>query len=418
MASAPEFSSSRAAPPLRRKAAAFWRWWLGEIAALLPASWSILQGAAGAPLLALEGEEVVLLGPRGVVERRIAVGPWDDSRRRAAVKALLEDAGETRMRARLAVGYDEALVRRVTLPAATEENLEQVLGFEMDRLSPFRAEEVYFDYRVVSRDAQSGVIGVEFAIARRSLVDARVQQLRALGVSVQGVSLRDESGHSAPVLDLLPSQQRGARESPRERIVRYALIGAVGILFLLVLLLPIWRKRESAIALFPMLTKAKQEAEATDVVVRELERQAADYNFVLAKKHGSYPVAATLEEVSLLLPDNTWLSSMEVKTTGKTREVQLAGETPSSSKLIEVLEQSKLLQNAAPRGPQTRGAMPGVERFMIVAESRTRPQPEPRPLATLVPPSVAAQPVAPAAEPREASTLPPPPAPGSGAQPK
>ena len=38
------------------------------------------------------------------------------------------------------------------MPAATEENLPQVLSFEMDRLTPFRSDEVYFDHRVVGRD--------------------------------------------------------------------------------------------------------------------------------------------------------------------------------------------------------------------------------------------------------------------------
>ena len=57
-------------------------------------------------------------------------------------------------------------MRRVTMPAATEENLRQVLGFEMDRLTPLRADEVYFDYRVVSRDAAAGQIAVQLAVAR------------------------------------------------------------------------------------------------------------------------------------------------------------------------------------------------------------------------------------------------------------
>ena len=69
---------------------------------------------------------------------------------------------------------------------------------------------------------------------------------------------------------------------------------------------------------------------------------------------------------------------------GKAREVQITGETASSSKLIELLEQSTLLQNAAPRGTVTRGSQPGSERFMIAAEARSRPQPEARPVMEMV----------------------------------
>jgi general secretion pathway protein L len=167
-----------------------------------------------------------------------------------------------------------------------------------------------------------------------------------------------------------------------------------------VLLLPLWKKREAVVALHPQVAKAKQEAESTDAVVRELEKQAADYNFLLAKKHANYPAAAYLEELTRLMPDNTWIQQLDLKTTGKTRELQLTGETPSSSKLIELFEQSKVLQNAAPRGTVTRGAGPGTERFMIVAEARPRTPPDAQPLPATpgapAPAAAAPAPVAPA----------------------
>jgi hypothetical protein len=55
----------------------------------------------------------------------------------------------------------------------------------------------------------------------------------------------------------------------------------------------------------------------------------ADYNFLVAKKHASAPVLAYVEEVARLLPDNTWLQQLDVKTTGKAREILVSGETVS-----------------------------------------------------------------------------------------
>ncbi|MEO5677753.1 MAG: PilN domain-containing protein, partial [Usitatibacter sp.] len=153
------------------------------------------------------------------------------------------------------------------------------------------------------------------------------------------------------------------------------------------------------------------EAEATDALARTLERQVADYNFVQGKRHGP-PALAYLEDVSRLLPDNTWVQQFDLRTAGKSREVQITGETVSSSKLIEILEQSTLLQNAAPRGTVTRGAQPGTERFMIAAEARARPLPQARPaqeVAALPPPPerVVAQPAAPTPPPIAAADNPP-----------
>ncbi len=116
----------------------------------------------------------------------------------------------------------------------------------------------------------------------------------------------------------------------------------------------------------------------------------------MTKKHASAPVLAYVEEVARLLPDNTWLQQLDVKTTGKAREILVSGETVSASKLIEILEQSQLLQNAAPRGPVTRGTQPGTERFVIAGEARPRPQPEARPVTEAQAAAAAPLPFAPA----------------------
>ncbi len=374
MAAIPEFAGARPTPRWKQKLAAFWRWWTGELAAMMPDRFA--RGSR-VPVLALEGGEVVLVEPKSAASptSRVALEALDPSQARAAVRALLERAGESRGRARVRLARGEALVRRVSMPAATEENLAQVVGFEMDRLTPFRAEEVYFDQRVVSRDPASGQIGVQLAVARRDLVDARVARLRDLGISVQGVSAGEEGGQGAAGLDLLPSEHRGERESPNERLVRRALALTVVLLLFVALVLPAWQKRESIIALHPSIAKAKQEAEAADALARTLERQVADYNFAQAKRHAPSALAY-LEDVSRLLPDNTWVQQFDLRTAGKSREVQITGETTSSSKLIEILEQSTLLQNATPKGSVTRGSQPGTERFMIAAETRAKPLPE------------------------------------------
>lgn len=400
MAMNPDFGgAARPLPPWRQKLAAFWRWWSGELVQVMPRGFASLGGAARVPHLALQDGDVVLVEPRLAQpqDARVALEGLDPARRRSAVRALLERAGESRSRARLCLGRRDALVRKVTMPAATEENLAQVLAFEMDRLTPFRPEEVYFDHRVVSRDAAAGTVLVQLAVARRDAVDSAVAALRELGVSVQGVAVTDEAP-GASGLDLLPSEQRGDRETSRERMVKIVLALAVAGLFVAALVLPAWLKRERVVAILPAMGKAQSEAKATDALSQELERQVADYNFLLAKKHGTPPALAYIEEVSRLLPDNTWVQQMDLKTTGKTREVQITGETPSSSRLIEIFEQSSLLRNATTRGTVTRGSQPGTERFMIAAEARPRPAPEPQAVSDVAPAGApkAAAPPAPA----------------------
>src|SRR6185436_991569 len=248
-----------------------------------------------------------------------------------------------------------------------------------------------------------GKVQVDLGVARRTIIDERVARLREWGASVQGVVLADDVVRSALPVDLLPESQRGEREASGMRRLQLALAVAVVALFAFALGFPLWQKREAVITLLPALAKAKAEAEGTDALARELERNVADYNFLLSRKHATQPVLAFIEELSRLLPDSTWVQQIDIRPQGKLREVQIAGETPSSSKLIEIFEQATTMKNAAPRGSVTRGSQPGTERFLIAAEAKPRALPEPLP-AAVVPGAAAASPapVAPAVTPPSA----------------
>ena len=204
-------------------------------------------------------------------------------------------------------------------------------------------------------------------------------------MSVQGVAIREDAGTRRTPLDLLPTEQRSERELSSERLVQRIVVGTVLAAALRgtrVSRLP--EARDLHRTQSPREPGAPGGREATDGIARELERQVADYNYLLARKHGTLPVLAFIEEVSKLLPDNTWVQQLDVKTTGKWREVTISGETASASKLIEILEGSTLLQNAAFRGNMSRGTQTGTERFLISAEVRPRAQPESRPVLEMV----------------------------------
>ena len=58
----------------------------------------------------------------------------------------------------LCLPADKVLTRTLTLPLATEENLREVLAFQMDRQTPFTVEQVYYDYGVVARGRKTRTV--------------------------------------------------------------------------------------------------------------------------------------------------------------------------------------------------------------------------------------------------------------------
>ena len=65
MASSPVSTGSPPPPAWRQKLEAFWRWWTGELAQMVPERFAALGGATRVPQVAVEGDRLVLLEPQG-----------------------------------------------------------------------------------------------------------------------------------------------------------------------------------------------------------------------------------------------------------------------------------------------------------------------------------------------------------------
>jgi general secretion pathway protein L len=71
---------------------------------------------------------------------------------------------------------------------------------------------------------------------------------------------------------------------------------------------------------------------------------------------------ALLDEVTRILPDNTWLQELDIHGV----EISMQGNTRSSANLIGLFEQSALLENANFKSPLVK-VQGGEERFQLAA---------------------------------------------------
>ena len=159
----------------------FWRWWIGELATLLPSASRIaFQRRFVRPVIEFADGEVVFWRPEfGVGPTRLAIAEKVSltgdaaavlAAGRAAVARLAADAsgGLAAPKVVIALSSRQVLRKELTLPAAVEENLAQTLAYDLDRHTPFRPEQLYFDAVVVSRDAAKKTLRVDWAAALRS----------------------------------------------------------------------------------------------------------------------------------------------------------------------------------------------------------------------------------------------------------
>lgn len=332
----------------RAAAVRFLRWWTGELAQLLPRRWRLAwRRRSEAPTVALREGALVRLAEDGSAPAH-APAPG------RPVRLCLEEP--------------HYLEKRVRLPLAAEEDLRTVLGFEMNRLTPFRAEQVHFAWRVARRDAAGAAIELDLMVAPRREVDARLARLEALGARACALVCASELARPAPHADLLA----GAAAPPRSR-ARLALwldLSAAALLAALAglaLAIPLWHKHEAARALLPHLEAARKEALAARDLETELAKLAEEANFPLRRKHAEPPLAALVEALARALPDTAWIETLEIRPGGRA-EVSVAGETSEAARLVEALESTRLLRNVTFRAPLVKSQAGGKERFILGAE--------------------------------------------------
>ena len=368
----------------------FWRWWMSELAPLLPgASRAAFQRRFARPVVQLSDDEAVFWRPEiasgaarliagetvslaGEPAAVVAAG-------RAAIARLAANtsAGIAVPKVIVALGPRQVLRKELTLPAALEENLVQALAYDLDRHTPFRPEQLYFDATVVGRDATRNTLRVDWAAALRTVVDGatrRVEEWGAIPIAV----VPGPPTTSPTRLNLVPNGAR-PRQLHWRRWQVWVPIALLASLVAAAVFVPLVQKREYAIALTALTAEAAQQAGVADKLRQQLERMQSDYNFILAKKY-AYPSAVrVLDEVTKVLPDDTWLTQFEVKSGGRGKETQrdiyLRGESVNAGRLIALLEDSKLVEGVTPRSPTTKIQGSSGEIFDLGARLRGQPSP-------------------------------------------
>ncbi len=365
---------------LGQRISSAWGWWTGELSAAMPSklrTWFsaniavvdiAVDAGAGAPALVLIKPESAELKEL----KRVIVDSRELGRLRTQVDELLRGHGRD---ARLVLAPSTVLRKRWSLPLATEENLQAVIGFDMDRQTPFSADQVYYGARVINRDVVREKIEVEVAVVPRNTIDAWLADLRAAGVSVQSMVAADDLGKVYAPIELMPAHAKPERRWSWIQRLNLALLLCALALALAAVVLPIWQKRQSVIDIMPLAAKANAEYAVTQRISGEYTKLASEYNFILGKKHGTFPVTQIVEDLTKAFPDNTWLKTLEIKTQPKLRSVEITGDAPSVSKIIETLDQTAMFQNTQQK-TQTQRGVGNLEQFNVTAELKARPLPE------------------------------------------
>lgn len=345
-----------------------WRWWIGQLAAMMPKQWhELFRNDTGLVTADVLGSEIVVSRSDGSGKSEI----FRASRQELESLAARAAASET-VKASLAPGDQivvrvsraELLTRTVTLPATASRNLKNILKYELERISPLDPAQISFDYRVLRRDKEANRLDVELRILKRQIVDDAVQLARAVGLEPETIGFLGSEG--APDQGFPVSGAASLRGHWRTwRVPALAALAAV--LGIGALLASYSRQQAGLDALSAQLAAAKVKAHSVEILQNDIDKAKLGMAF-LGRQKQSPLVVEVLAEVTRVLPDRTWLVQFELR--GK--EVRIEGYSNAASALIARFDNSRLFTNAQFRSSLTKGPAGDLERFDLSAEIKDR----------------------------------------------
>jgi general secretion pathway protein L len=324
----------------------FFAWWVAELKSMLPDTVrERMQHAQRKLMMRLDGEELALYWQEGDELQQLDVFALEQDLpvQRQQISDLLSKHEMDEAPRDLVIPEAMVLRKSLVMPLAAESNLRQALAFEMDRNTPFRTDDVHFDYRIVRRDKDKGVLTLELAVVPRTVVDQQVEALAARGLAPSGLDVALDDRPAG--LNLLPPEARYRVSNRRTRM--NLLLSAVAVLLLAVVMAQsLWLREAQIDSVQAAIDEVRVEARRVQNIRTQIEDASEAAGFMQTRRAENRPTLKVIAEVTRILPDDTYLDRLRIWD----GNVQIQGKSDNAQQLIELVNLSPLFDGAGFRG--------------------------------------------------------------------
>lgn len=338
----------------------FLSWWLGQLADLLPQR--LRRSAPGAA----DATVITPIGTAGQAVEGIAVG----LRRDGAVTPLghfalgasgLADIPRSPGKpAVLRLSEADVLAKTVGLPLAAERGLAQALEFEMDRETPFKSEEIYWNHRVEAVDRPNGRLLVRLVLAPRAGLGFLLDLLGQAGITPARIEIAD--GPDAGFW--LPLDGGGHADDRHANPLVKPLAACCALLALAAVVTPFVRQSAALSRLDQSLATGRAAAAEADRLHGEIAHLAGSADLIQREREKVGQPLAVLAAATRVMPDDSYLTEMQLQQ----RKLTMSGRSAAAARLIGAIAADNEFHNPAFAAPVTRIEALHQEIFTIVTE--------------------------------------------------
>jgi general secretion pathway protein L len=255
-----------------------------------------------------------------------------------------------------------SLRRRMLLPAAAADRLHDVVGFEIDRQTPFSADAVAFDARVLGQRDSDGQLDVELVAVPLGSLNPQMAALGPLASTLSGIDVAAPDGIPLGI-NLMPPAQRSRRGDPWRSW--NAALAAVALVAIGATLWQLLDNRREAADAFEQAIARRAEPARRAAAQRQQLQTLIDGQVFLDRARAMRPTAVEIiDEVSRRMPDGTYLEKLTIED----ERLTLMGLSNEAAALVGRLQDSALWRLPALAGALQPDPASGRDRFTLTAE--------------------------------------------------
>lgn len=252
------------------------------------------------------------------------------------------------------------LEKQLSLPLAAERELARVVGYEMDRETPFSADEVYWDSTIEQRDRANGKLKLRLSLVPRAPLQRLVVALQRAGMAPVGLDAALPEGGTRRIAFAGAKRPRGVAMN---RAVPVAALGCAA-LAIAAVIVPFVRQSIELSASESKIAALQPEVTEFETLRQRIDGSSSGRDALTAERLRLGNVLKVLATTTQVLPDDSYLTEF----TMRQRKLTLAGQAASAPSLITKLSTDPTFQNPSFGAPVTHLPNQTLDVFTIVAE--------------------------------------------------
>ena len=268
--------------------------------------------------------------------------------------------GKSSNRAFLSLSRDQGIVRQLQLPVDVQQNLKSALALQIEAISAWPEQEVYWDYTVERPSDKSKWLQITVVIIPKSVLDPWLQFFESCNLPLSGATL---DGFD---VNVIPAHMR--RGSARAQLIAaWVLAAAVLILGTAFLLRQPYQERVYASEIQAEISRLKPDVDS--LVHEESELNALSKRYDQLQKY-SKDRDANLEALNTLataLSPDTFITNYRYQA----ETVNVSGLSNSALAVQDTLEKSPVFKEVQFAAPITRDPS-GKDRFTLTMSIKGR----------------------------------------------